>query len=176
MFRLHPAGEAMIVDPSSPNHRVVQPRLTTPYRLVDPTKASAPRDPFEVDPDAVDRGLRGHAETQQRLAEMARAHGLEPLSPGAGDPNFDLAWKTATGVTVVEVRSLTGANESGQSRLGLGQVLDYQHRLDRSGSEVQAVLALECRPIRGHWLELAARHAVRLVWPETFPTVFESSS
>jgi hypothetical protein len=176
MFRLHPVGTAAIVDPARPSRRTVQPRLVTSYRSVDPAKASAPRDPFEVDPDAVDRGLRGHAETQERLAEFARAHGLEPLSPGAGDPNFDLAWKTADRITVVEVKSLTGANESGQIRLGLGQVLDYQHRLDRSGADVQPVLAVECQPIDTRWKELAERHGVHLVWPETFPTIFDSSS
>ena len=98
--------------------------MVTPYRPVDPPQKAAPKDPFEVDPDVVDRGLRGHATTQETLAQMVRSHGLDPLSPGAGDPNFDLAWENDGTATVVEVKSLTSANKPGQLRLGLGQLLD----------------------------------------------------
>ena len=85
MFRLHPVGTASVTDPARPARRTVGPTLTTPYRPVDPTKSSAPRDPFEVDPDAVDRGLRGHAETQELLASFARARGGTRTSTWHGE-------------------------------------------------------------------------------------------
>ena len=111
MFHLRPHGTAAATDTDRPARRTVQPELVTPYRRVDPNQKAAPRDPFEIDPDVVDRGLRGHAQTQELLAALVRVHGLEPLSPGPGDPNFDLAWKDGGAVTVVEVKSLTNANE-----------------------------------------------------------------
>jgi hypothetical protein len=172
MFRLRPLGTATITDETKPARRLVLPSLATTYRPVDPSKGAAPRDPFSVDPNKVDRGLRGHAETQERLATVAKQHGCEPLSPGPGDPNFDLAWKDALGITVVEVKSLTAANETGQLRLGVGQVLDYQQRLEMTGHTVRAVLAIECAPASDHWLDLCKRHGVSLVWPETFETLF----
>ena len=76
-------------------------------------------------------------------------------------------------MTVVEVKSLTSANEAGQIRLGLGQVLDYQHQLDQAGAKVQAVLAVECAPTGEHWLVLCRRHGVQLVWPDTFNLLFD---
>lgn len=142
MFRLKPVGTPETPDRDRPARRVVRESLSTPYKHVDPTRKAPPRDPFEVDPDAIDRGLRGHAETQEGLVNVVLAHGLLPLSPGPGEPLFDIAWREDGRVTVVEVKSLTGANEVGQIRLGLGQVLDYQHLLERSGSAVRAVLAI----------------------------------
>lgn len=176
-FRLRPVGVAVTADEKRPARRLVRPQLSRKYQDVDPTTLSAtPRDPFEVDPDKVDRGLRGHASTQQRLAELAREHGLEPLSPGRGDPNFDIAWKTPEGTTVVEVKSLTAANEAGQIRLGLGQILDYQHSLEQAGITVRAVLALESKPASAWWSQLCARHNVLLVYPDTFLLIFRGLS
>ena len=175
MFRLEPLGTPTVVDEQHPARRIVEPRLATAYRPVDPDKGAAPRDPFHVDPNNVDRGLRGHALTQEGLAELVRAHGLEPLSPGPGDPNFDLAWRDDKGVTVVEVKSLTSANETGQIRLGLGQVLDYQALLERSGDPVRPILAVECKPLDDRWQRLCQRHGVDLVWPETFHQLMRST-
>jgi hypothetical protein len=172
MFRLHPLGAPTAAHPQRPNRRIVRSRLATPYRHVDPTQASTPRDPFAVDPDAIDRGLRGHKLTQETLAEFAKHQQCEVLSPGDLDPHFDLAWRRGQTVTIVEVKSLTGANESGQIRLGLGQVLDYQHQLELTGEPVHAVLAVEHSPGDSRWQLLCARHNVTLVWPENFQTLF----
>jgi hypothetical protein len=172
MFRLRPLGTPTIVDERQPGRRIIQPQLATAYRRVDPSKGAAPKDPFTFDPNAVDRGLRGHAAMQQALADLVAAHGLEPLSPGPGDPNFDLAWRDEGGVTVVEVKSLTNANEANQIRLGLGQVLDYQTMLEPSSAGVHPVLALECAPADERGRRLCARHGVALVWPATFDHLF----
>jgi hypothetical protein len=44
--------------------------------------------------------------------------------------DFDLAWLEAEVLIAVEVKSLTEVNQDRQLRLGLGQVLDYQHILE----------------------------------------------
>lgn len=141
------AAVQLLPDPRS------RPPLTTAYRRVDlaaPDSATQQHAPSAPDPELVDRGLRGHKRTQEWLADRVRQRGHQPLSPGPGDPDFDLAWRTgdtaaagsgAAGhgpaspstprgaVFVAEVKSLTASNETRQLRLGLGQVLDYADRL-----------------------------------------------
>jgi hypothetical protein len=125
MFHLHPVGEPEAPDPQRPQRMIVkerkQPELNSPYRPADEDPKAGPRDPMEVDPHQIERGLAGHARVQNELARLAEALELSPLSPGASDPDFDLAWRDDSFV-VVECKSLTTQNERGQLRLGLGQV------------------------------------------------------
>jgi hypothetical protein len=69
---------------------------------------------------------------------------------------------------VAEVKSLTSANEAGQVRLAIGQVLDYQQMLARLQRPVRPVIALEKKPASDRWEAICARHAITLVWPDTF--------
>lgn len=175
-FRLLPLGS---VSPSTQGHgaarRIVQPAppaLSVSYRPASEISAATPRDPFVVDPDVVDRGLVGHASTQNALAAAVQSAGLEPLSPGPRDPDFDLAWIDRHGrCIVVEVKSLTRANESKQLRLGLGQVLDYADSLRDDGREVYPVLAVEKEPLERRWLRVCESVGVQLVWPDLFGKV-----
>lgn len=130
-----------------------------------------PRVPFSIDPDVVDRGTNAHKRIQEALAEFLRSHAVRPLSPGLDDPDFDLAWKKGGAWFVVEVKSLTAANEARQLRLALGQVLDYHDALSRRHDDVRAVIAVERAPSDKRWVSLCERHRVLLVWPETFDAV-----
>ena len=69
---------------------------------------------------------------------------------------------------VCEVKSLTGANETSQMRLGIGQVLDYAHTIRATGHEVQAVLAIEAEPTSPRWDDLCRTLGIVLVWPGAF--------
>jgi hypothetical protein len=122
--------------------------------------------PFAVDPSVVDRGRRGHARTQNLVAEQARLAGLRPIKASPDDPQFDVAWESAGHLYVREVKSLTKANEEQQLRLGLGQVLRYRHLLEQRGRTVTAVLAGERRPTDPSWDEVCQRYDVVLVWPD----------
>jgi len=62
------------------------------YRQADEAASVGHRDLFSVDPALVERGLRGHARTQNELAQFIRGLGAEPRSPAPDEPNFDLAW------------------------------------------------------------------------------------
>lgn len=138
------------------------------YRRADEESAASPRDPFTIDPDKIDRGLRGHAVTQNALKEWLASAGVTAKSP-SGSPNYDIAWSVDGVDYVGEVKSLTRANESQQIRLGLGQVLDYAHILSaRSGRTVVPVLALECEPTDDRWSALCSAHGVVLVWAACF--------
>ncbi len=123
------------------------------------------RDPYSVDPAVVERGLAGHANTQNALAEVLTAAGLDPRSPRADEPNFDLAWRRDESVFVAEIKSTTTANEERQLRLGLGQVLRYRALLQRRYNAVRAVLVAEQPPADHSWVELCDELDVLLVWP-----------
>jgi hypothetical protein len=144
--------------------RTASPGLGAPYRQVPVTGLSGSRDPFSVDPALVERGLRGHTDTQNELASVLSNAGIEPrrgLRPG---PDFDLAWQKDGTIFVAEVKSITAANEKHQLRLGLGQVLHYRQRLSALGHDrVVAVLVPERQPRDPSWRELCQELGVVLL-------------
>jgi len=129
--------------------------LGAPYRDARVSPLSPGRDPFTVDSTLVERGLKGHADTQNELARVLQEAGIEPRSRTPGEPNFDLAWEIEGVVFVAEVKSITDRNEEGQLRLGLGQVLRNRHRLRALGhANVVAVLVPERVPRDPSWRDL----------------------
>jgi hypothetical protein len=139
-----------------------------PYRNQGKLARATRIDPFEIDPDKVDRGNQAHATTQDSLADHVRERGLVPRSPRSGQPEFDLLWNSADRTFVAEVKSITSSNEEKQLRLGLGQVLRYRHALSTPGREVVAVLVLESQPRDESWVDLCSSLGVKLVWPKAF--------
>ena len=112
-------------------------------------------EPSTPDLALAERGLKGHADTQNDLAQVLRNAGIEPRSPLPSEPNFDLAWETDGTFFVAEVKSISDDNEEDQLRLGLGQVLRYRYRFERLGyARVVAVLVLERAPRDGSWGDL----------------------
>lgn len=142
--------------------------LGVDYRTAIEEAAISHRDPFSIDPAIVERGLRGHAITQNALAEFVRRIGGTPRSPAPNEPNFDVAWELNGCTFVAEVKSLTNSNEEKQLRLGLGQVLRYRNLLAVGNRRVRAVLAVEYRPHDKGWIELCESVGVVLVWPKVF--------
>jgi hypothetical protein len=121
-----------------------------------------------ADPDASGRGLRSHRQLQNSLATLVEKAGLIPKSPAAHDPDFDIGWEVSKDHwVVVEVKSLSPANEIRQLRMGLGQVLDYADLLRQRYSQVTRILFLPRKPADPRWLQLAADHDVIVSWPES---------
>jgi hypothetical protein len=145
------------------------------YRPADEDIARATIAPFAVDPNVIDRGSRGHARTQNALAEWAAARGYRPTRPGLGQPDYDVAWLAGDVLFVAEVKSLTRANEVRQLRLGLGQVLHYRYLLATTGRAVRAVLAVEREPSDDAWKDLCTSLGVQLVWPSVFDALGSSN-
>lgn len=138
----------------------------TRYRSQDEDVDVAPAAPaVSADPDSFGHGLRSHRRLQNGLAELLERAGLEPLSPAALGPEYDLAWFTDGTMTVVEVKSTTARNEVRQLRMGLGQVLDYHSELERRGFTVRPVLYVQHEPVEERWMELTAAAGVVLAWP-----------
>lgn len=146
--------------------RMSPANLGAAYRAENEELTTSERDPFSVDPAVVERGLRGHAKTQNQLAEFLEARGLRPRSHGPDEPAFDLAWEEEGTIFVCEVKSLTTRNEERQLRLGLGQLLRYRHLLAGGDASVEAVLLGERQPSDASWQELCEVLGVRLVWPQ----------
>ncbi|HZS60958.1 MAG TPA: EVE domain-containing protein [Gemmatimonadaceae bacterium] len=130
--------------------------------------ATSERDPFAVDPAIVERGNRAHRKTQNLLADYVKSLGGDPRLPLPEEPSFDVAWEGTETIYVAEVKSVTKRNEERQLRLGLGQVLRYQHVLAASGKSVRAVLAIERAPSDPSWSALCRELGVALVWVGNF--------
>jgi hypothetical protein len=135
------------------------------YQEADEAAATSQRDPFEVDPNVVDRSLRAHAAIQNAVARHVARLGYLPLSPETADPKFDIAWVKERQAWIAEVKSLTVKNEEQQLRLGLGQVLRYRSLLRPKFDSVFAVLAVEREPSDLTWNDLCSELGVLLVWP-----------
>ena len=101
------------------------------------------------------------------MSVALRSHGIEPLSPSAGDPDFDVGWRIGEAWSVGEVKSLTAANEATQVRLGIAQLLEYRLVLARRHPTVRAVLFLERQPNMDRWSDLLESLEIDVVWPET---------
>ncbi|MET3206242.1 UNVERIFIED_ORG: hypothetical protein ABIB21_003061 [Arthrobacter sp. UYEF13] len=100
---------------------------------------------------------------------------MTPLSPFDRTCNYDIAWQLQDGTYgVAEVKSNTEENEAFQIRHGLGQVLDYGHRLKGRGFKPKPFLVLERKPGETHWKALCAEHGFTLTWGPLFPSITES--
>lgn len=146
----------------------IRSRIGRPYVNAGRLSPVANREPFETDPDVVDRGNQAHASTLDALADFLRGKNIQPLRPEGDEPSFDLAWEHDGLAFVAEVKSLTEANEEKQLRLGLGQVLRYRQALETRGMKIVPVLVPERRPTEPGWSELCSALGVRLAWPGAF--------
>lgn len=156
------AAEPIAADPLTTDQQ--RSALGSAYRVARVNAMGDSRQPFSVDPALVERGLRGHADTQNALARVLTGAGIEPRSRLPHEPNYDLAWQIGNTVYVAEVKSTTDENEEEQLRLGLGQVLRYRHSLSRLGHvDVVAVLVPERDPRDDAWRELCSELGVVLM-------------
>jgi tetratricopeptide (TPR) repeat protein len=119
--------------------------------------------------NALERAVRSHALIQNAVAAAAAAAGLEPWSPSAGAPTFDIAVSADDGrVFLVEVKSATPENLELQLRIGLGQVLRYAHQLRSHAQVVIPAIAIELRPDQS-WEELLTELGVGLLVNDSIP-------
>lgn len=140
-----------------------QSSLGQPYRVAAPTGTASDTDPFQRDPNEVDRGLRAHAHIQNELAQLVTELGGIAYSPGPNEPPYDLAFEADGSRFVAEVKSARPSNEEKQIRLGLGQLLHYQELLP---GEVGGILAVESEPTDlNTWTAICDRLQITLWWP-----------
>jgi hypothetical protein len=120
--------------------------------------------PIEYNPATAHAGAVVHHALCQQLAQRLSSRALRPLEPRAIDPQFDLGWRDGP-LHIVEVKSLSVGSEDHQLRLGLGQVLEYRHRIAlREGQSPGVFLAVERPPKRRYWAGACQDAGVRLVF------------
>lgn len=164
------SGEWAGFAPRTPRRRRGRPPARgfgAPYRPVDPRTSRTTRVPFRVDPNVIDRGTTAHRRLQTKASAALQALDVEPLSPSAADPDFDVGWRVGEEWFVGEVKSLTATNEATQIRLGIAQLLEYQHVLGRRHPNVTAVLIVEREPDMTRWSDLLQSLGIEVLWPET---------
>ena len=151
------------------------PRKPSGPRLVPLNLVDAPRhDPtgLELDLSGLDAGTAAHQETLALLAAELAPTAAQTLST----PKVDAAWRSRADsavLVIAEVKSLTGAHQAQQIRLGIGQVLDYAVTL-RAGppdgvETIRPVLVLEKEPDDPErWEAVAAATGIALTWAPAF--------
>ena len=156
----------------------VRPVAATPAGseiLGDPLRVRSPgRHPaveLTLDMNRLDEATTAHEATVGALAAHLSGQGLHVHAPAPGAPAFDAGWSRGADVFSAEIKSLTGAREDQQIRLGIGQVLDYAHQLRTSHPDqrLHAVLVLEKRPADPRWSPLTRSVGIRLTWAPDFP-------
>ena len=122
-----------------------------------------------ADPAARTAGLRRHAVAQNKLVRAYRDAGGQPF---ASEHNLDAAWTMPGSPTVfvAEVKGITKANEVGQLRLGLGQIIDFAVEVaNSSGRPVHPILFVSTEPTTPRWDEKCGQGGVELAWPDRPP-------
>jgi hypothetical protein len=155
--------------PSDPAPGVSSDGFGSGYRRPDEEVATRrDRDPHSVDPNLVDRALRGHRRTQNLLHDVLIEAGFDPRSPAPGEPEFDIGWEDGESICIAEVKSMSRTNQEKQLRLAVGQILRYSHLLSAAGRSVRSFVAVEHEPRDSSWLAFTAGLGITLMWPETF--------
>ncbi|MGW6789189.1 hypothetical protein [Streptomyces chartreusis] len=118
----------------------------------------------------LDKGTKAHESTIAALIEHLARQCIELRRHARNAPRFDAGWSRGEDVFIAEVKSLTGASEDQQLRLGIGQVLDYAHqlRLARTCGRMRPVLVLEKEPTDPRWTSLAEASGILLTWAPDF--------
>lgn len=108
-----------------------------------------------MDLDGLDARTDEHMKLQDIVSDALADLGLKPLSWRAPEPIYDLAFELDSMIVVVEVKTLGTGAHSQQMRLGLGQLLEYRHRLSE----------FHQRDVRGL---LVASQLIPAPWPAIF--------
>lgn len=118
----------------------------------------------------LDKGTEAHESTIAALNEHLSRQHIELRRHARNAPRFDAGWSRGDDVFIAEVKSLTGASEDQQIRLGIGQVLDYAHQLQlaRTCGRIRPVLVLEKQPTDPRWTSLAEASGILLAWAPDF--------
>jgi hypothetical protein len=140
-----------------------------PWANEDPIVKMKIGEAASADPTARTAGLRRHNVAQNKLVRAYLDAGGQPL---ASKHYFDAAWTMPGSPTVfvAEVKGITKANEVGQLRLGLGQVIDFAVEVaNSSGRQVHPVLFVSTEPTAPRWDEKCGLGGVELAWPANPP-------
>jgi len=81
----------------------------------------------------------------------------------APEPVYDLAFELGPMIVVVEVKTLGTGSTAQQMRLGLGQLLEYRHRLAKLHQREVRGFLVASRPMPEPWPEIVADAAAAAI-------------
>jgi len=142
------------------------------YRYADEDMAPSKRQPFETDPDIIDRGSKAHKKLQNDFANFLIKNNIKPERPNNSKINFDIGWRNNNKYFIAEIKSITEKNEEKQLRLGLGQILRYLSKTDRNLNNIIPVLIAE-KIIDKSWHKTCNDYNVKLLTPENFENILK---
>jgi hypothetical protein len=119
---------------------------------------------------ALEQSWRMHNQTQMLLVNrITRNSATEPIHV---DANVDVAWKTkgVPGITIAEVKSLSGSNEDSQLRMAIGEVLYFAELEHASHEKVSTVIFVPRQPQKREYIQVCERADIQLTWPGNWPT------
>lgn len=158
---------------TSPNHLLVLPQpgdgiLGGPLQRRHTVRHQASE--LRLDLNRLDEATEAHESTVDALIHHLALQHIGVCTPARNAPRFDAGWSRGEDVFIAEVKSLTGAIEDQQIRLGIGQILDYVHQLKsaRTFGRIRPVLVLEKRPTDLRWSSLAEANSILLTWAPEF--------
>ena len=121
------------------------------------------------DAESYRAGIDEHDRLCRRLLDHLASIDV-PCGAGLRGIPVDLAWRDAEGRQfIAEVKSVNGGNDVEQLRLGLGQVLEYRHRLDTRDLPIQAVLLVSGGTV-SVWRDICAENGVILLAGDELPS------
>jgi hypothetical protein len=124
--------------------------------LYPPTQATSP--------EAREAAVREHDALCRRLIAYLERYGI--LAGELVHPPVDVAWQSPGGMQMIaEIKSCSAGNDVDQLRLGLGQVIEYRHRISALRGPASAVL-LVSRVVDPAWFALCRDVDVQLITGE----------
>ena len=132
-------------------------QVGSPYRRATRSRSRVePTVLIEMDLDGLDLRTDEHMELQDLVSATLVKLGLKPLSWKGSEPTYDLAFELGSRIVVVEVKTLGAGSSTQQMRLGLGQLLEYRHRLAQLHQREVRGLLVASRPVPDPWPAIVA--------------------
>ena len=94
---------------------------------------------------------------------------IEKLSSG---PAVDLCWKTANGISILEVKSINKNNEHHQLRMAIGQLTEYKYRFEKMGEKIdKCYIAITQKTKKDNWNSILESVGIELIDKENISKI-----
>lgn len=112
-----------------------------------------------------------HNKMETEIATFLSESGfkIEKLSSG---PAVDLCWKTANGISILEVKSINKNNEHHQLRMAIGQLTEYKYRFQKMGEKIdKCYIAITQKTKKDNWNSILESVGIELIDKENISKI-----
>ncbi len=141
--------------------------LGLPWQILNEQVSVSPAMPNSRDVEKSSVALNTHSGILNRFADYLESYSISARRPTPSEPQFDLAWESATVINVLEAKSITVSNEEEQLRKALGQVKRYSWHVRKMfpDREIRLFVLVSEKPIQENWIDTMTSESVTLLWP-----------